>query len=97
MSKARTIKINQLTECCDEQLCKDLTHNTGGTLTHCAIVDVLRLIIKRLVVCEENIMVAFASLHNIYTGPTYEHSVQDSADRQMCVSSSLSVHTAKVT
>ena len=55
----------QLMECCDDQLRKDLTRNTGGSLIGKAETDVLAAI-KRLAVREENSMVARVQLHNMH-------------------------------
>lgn len=41
----------QLLECCDEQLCKDLTPNIGNLLTNKSTEEVLKAI-KRLLLCE---------------------------------------------
>lgn len=59
-----TGRIIQLLECCDDQLRKDLTRNTGGTLTEMTEDDVLTAM-RRLAVREENTMVARAALHNL--------------------------------
>ena len=59
-----TDKVIQLLECCDEQLQKDLTRNTGGTLTGKTEDEVLAAI-KTLAVREENVMVARVTLHNM--------------------------------
>ena len=58
-------KVVQLLECCDEQLRKDLTRNTGGSLTTKPIEDVMSAI-KKLVVWEESTMVAWVQLHNMH-------------------------------
>ena len=57
-------RVVQLLECCDEQLCKDLTRNTGGSLTN-KTVDEVMAAIKKLTVREENTMVARVQLHNM--------------------------------
>ena len=59
-----TDKVIQLLECCDEQLRKDLTRNTGGILTGKTEDEVLAAI-KTLAVREENFMVARVILHNM--------------------------------
>jgi hypothetical protein len=58
-------KVIQLLECCDEQLRKDLTRTTGGTLTNSTEEDVLKAM-KRLAVRVENTMVARVALHNMH-------------------------------
>jgi hypothetical protein len=50
-------KVLQQLECCDEQLRKDLTRNTGGSLTN-KTVDEVTEAIKKLAVREENTMAA---------------------------------------
>ena len=57
-------KVIQLLECCDEQLRKDLTRNSGGSLTNKSPEEVLEAI-KKLAVREENAMVARVQLHNM--------------------------------
>ena len=57
-------RVVQLLECCDEQLCKDLTRNTGGSLTNKTVVEVMAAI-KKLAVREENTMIARVQLHNM--------------------------------
>ena len=57
-------KVIQLLECCDEQLCKDLTRNAGGSLTDKSATEVMEAI-KKLAVREENTMVARAQLNNM--------------------------------
>ena len=57
-------RVVQLLECCDEQLRKDLTRNTGGSLTN-KTVDEVMAAIKKLAVREENAMVARVQLHNM--------------------------------
>ena len=59
-----TDRIIQLLECCDDQLCKDLTRNAGGTLTEMTEDEVFTAM-KRLAIREENTMVARVSLHNM--------------------------------
>ena len=59
-----TNKVIQLLECCDNQLRKDLTRNTGGTLTGKTEDEVLAAM-KILAVREENVMVARVTLHNM--------------------------------
>ena len=59
-----TDKIIQLLECCDEQLRKDLTRNTGGSLTGMTEDEVFAAM-KNLAVREENTMVARVALHNM--------------------------------
>lgn len=54
----------QLLECCDEQLRKDLTRNTRGTLTD-KTQDEIFTAMKKLAIREENVMVARVSLHNM--------------------------------
>ena len=56
-------KVVQLLECCDEQLQKDLTWNTGS-LTTKPIEDVMSAI-RKLAVWEENTIVARVQLHNM--------------------------------
>ena len=56
-------KVIQLLECCDEPLRRDLTRSAGGSITDKTVVEVL-VAIKRLVVREENTMVARVTLHN---------------------------------
>ncbi|KAK3704765.1 hypothetical protein QZH41_000934 [Actinostola sp. cb2023] len=58
-------KVVQLLECCDEQLRKDLTRNTGGSLTNKPIEDVMSAI-RKLAVREESTMVARVQLHNMH-------------------------------
>jgi len=55
-------KVIQLLKCCNEQLCKDLTGNAGGSLTNKTADEV----IKKLAVREENTMVARVQLHNMH-------------------------------
>ena len=57
-------RVVQLLECCDEQLCKDLTRNTSGSLTN-KTVDEIMTAIKKLAVREENTMVTRVQLHNM--------------------------------
>ena len=59
-----TDKVIQLLECCNEQLCKDLTRNAGGTLTGMTEEEVF-VAMKKLAVREENTMVARVTLHNM--------------------------------
>ena len=54
----------RLLECCDEQLCKDLTRNAGGSLSGKPEVTVMAAI-KSLAVREENCMVARVQLHQM--------------------------------
>lgn len=61
---AGTDRIIQLLECCDDQLRKDLTRNTRGTLTEMTEDEVFTAM-KRLAVREENTMVARVTLHNM--------------------------------
>ena len=61
MGKDRVV---QPLECCDEQLRKDLTRNTGDLLTN-KTVDEVMAAIKKLAVREENTMVARVQLHNM--------------------------------
>ena len=56
--------IIQLLECCDEQLRKDLTRNTGGSLTGMTEDEVFAAM-KNLAVRKENTMVARVALHNM--------------------------------
>ena len=58
-------RIIQLLECCDEQLRKDLTRASGGTLTNDTEEDVLKAM-KKLAVREENTMVARFTLHGMH-------------------------------
>ena len=58
-------KVVQLLECCDEQLRKDLTQNTGGTLTTKPIKDVMSAI-RKFAVWEESTMVGWVQLHNMH-------------------------------
>ena len=60
----RPDRVLQLLECCDEQLRRDLTRNTGGTLAGETEEDVLAAI-KALAVREENVMVARVALHHM--------------------------------
>ena len=69
-------KVVQLLECCDEQLRKDLTRNTGGSLTTKPIEDVMSAI-RKLAVREENTMVARVQLHNM-------HQDRDETVRSFC-------------
>ena len=57
-------KVVQLLECCDEHLRKDLTQNTGGSLTTKPIEDVMSAI-RKLAVREESTMVAWVQFHNM--------------------------------
>ena len=57
--------IIQLLECCDENLRKDLTRSTIGTLTDKSEADVLKAI-RLLAVREENVMVARVTLNNMH-------------------------------
>ena len=57
-------EVLQLLECCDKQLRKDLTQNTGGSLTTKPIEDVMSAI-RKLAVLEESTMVAWVQLHNM--------------------------------
>lgn len=50
-------KVIQLLECCNEQLRKDLTRNTGSSLTNKTANEVMEAI-KKLAVREESTMVA---------------------------------------
>ena len=59
--------IIQLLECCDEQLRRDLTRNTVGSLTSKTSDEILTSI-KKLAVREENPMVARAELHSMIQG-----------------------------
>ena len=59
-----TDRVIQLLECCDEQLCKDLTRKAGGTLTGMTEDQVLKAM-KTLAIREENTMVARVALHNM--------------------------------
>ena len=59
-----TDRVIQLLECCDEQLCKDLTRNTGGTLAEMTEEEVFEAI-KALAIREENTMIARVVLHNM--------------------------------
>ena len=54
----------QLLECCDEQLRRDLTSTSVGTLTGKTEEEVLAAV-KNLAVREENIMMARVTLHNM--------------------------------
>ena len=69
-------KVVQLLECCDEQLRKDLTRNTGGSLTTKPIEDVMSSI-RKLAVWEESTMVAQVQLHNM-------HQDRDETVRSFC-------------
>ena len=57
-------KVEQLLECCDEQLRKDLTRSAAGSLANKPEAEVLTAI-KNLAVREENTMVARVTLHNM--------------------------------
>lgn len=57
----------QLLECCDENLRKDLTRSTGGSLTNKPEEEVLSAI-KTLAVREENTMVASVALYEMRQG-----------------------------
>ena len=57
--------ILQLLECCDEQLRKDLTRSSAGTLLDKTEDDVL-IAIRSLAVREENVMVARVTLNNMH-------------------------------
>ena len=57
-------RVIQLLECCDEQLCKDLTRTADGTLADKTEGEVLEAI-RDLAVREENTMVAWVTLHNM--------------------------------
>ena len=57
----------QLLECFEEQLRKDLTRNTGGTLSEMTEDQVFKAI-KTLAIGEENTMVARVALHNMKQG-----------------------------
>ena len=57
-------KIIQLLECCDEELRKDLTRSSGGSLTSKTEEEVLSAI-KKLAVREENTMVARVALYEM--------------------------------
>lgn len=59
--------IMQLLECCDEQLRRDLTRNTSGSLTSKSSKEILESM-KKLAVREENPMVARAELHSMIQG-----------------------------
>ena len=59
-----TDRVIQLLECCDDQLCKDLTRNAGGTLIEMTEEQVFEAI-KTLAIREENTMVARVALHNM--------------------------------
>ena len=59
-----TNKVIQLLECCDEQLCKDLTRNARGSLTGMTEDQALKAM-KTLAIREENTMVARVTLHNM--------------------------------
>ena len=54
----------QLLECCDKQLRKDLTHNTGGSLSGKPEITVMAAI-RSLAVPEDNYMVARVQLHQM--------------------------------
>ena len=58
-------KVVQLLECCDDDLRKDLTRNSGGSLSNKTEEEVLAAI-KRLAVQAENCMVARVHLHNMH-------------------------------
>ena len=55
----------QLLECLKEQLRKDLTRNTGGSLTNKSMDEVMAAN-KKLAMREENTMVARVQLHNMH-------------------------------
>ena len=57
-----TDRMIQLLECCDDQFCRDLRRNAGGTLTGKTEVKVLAAM-KIQAVREENVMVARVILH----------------------------------
>ena len=57
-------RVVQLLKCCDQQLRKDLTRKTSGSLTN-KTVDEVMVAIKKLAVREENTMVARVQLHNM--------------------------------
>ena len=59
-----TDRIIQQLECCDDQLSKDLTRNTGCTLTEMTENEVFAAM-RRLAIREENTMVARVTLHNM--------------------------------
>ena len=69
-------KVIQLLECCNEQLRKDLTRNTEGSLTTKPTEDVMSAI-RKLAVREESTMVAWVQLHNI-------HQDRDETVRSFC-------------
>ena len=54
----------QLLECCDEQLRRDLTRNTGGTLADRPEEAVIKAI-RNLAVREENLCIARSALHEM--------------------------------
>jgi len=57
-------KVIQLLKCCDEQLKRDLTHNSRGTLRKKSEEEV-HAAINVLAVREEYVMVARVTLHNM--------------------------------
>ena len=57
-------RVIQLLECCDEELRRDLTRQTGASLSNKNEDDVIKSI-KSLAVREENTMVARVTLHNM--------------------------------
>ena len=58
-------KVIQLLECCEEQLHRDITRTTGGSLINKTEDKVLDSI-KHLAIHEENIIVAHVNLHNMH-------------------------------
>ena len=57
-------KVLQLLECCDDNLCKDITRNAGGSLANKTVEQVLTAV-KKLAVREENAMVARVRLSDM--------------------------------
>ena len=69
-------RVLQLLECCDDELRKDLTRSTVGTLSDKTEKDVL-LAIKSLAVRDENTMIARVTLNN-------SHQDRDEPIRSFC-------------